>query len=121
MNVIPGPPFPGAYQHFRGGIYIVRQIVVDETNHDNGRIMVLYEKTTTGKLYVRTIHEFNQMVHADDGTPSIMSHLIGGKQEDCALCVPRFHQMTPEEILDHNAFRTGAIPPSMGKKLEKGT
>lgn len=102
MTVVPGPPYPGLYQHFRGEVVAVKGLVVDKTNRDTNRLKVLYERLFDKALLVRDVSEFNQMVHPYDGTPSVMAHL-GSFENSCKMCVPRFHQMTPADIEVYNS------------------
>lgn len=104
MAVVPGPPFPGMYQHFRGDVVQVHRIVADQSNIDVGRLKVLYERIFDGRMLVRDVREFNEVVHVEDGTPSVIAHL-GSLTKTCGMCVPRFHQMTPDEIVTHNGWR----------------
>lgn len=89
---IPGPPFPGVYQHYKGDFYIVHKIVSDSTNNRPGRltgtIFVLYESLGHKTLNVREIREFNEKVHRD-GSPG-WEHHTGILSEPCDECVPRF-------------------------------
>lgn len=85
MTVVPGPPYPGVYQHYKGGLYIVHKVVFDSGNDRNGQITVLYESLEHGTLTHRPVLEFEQVVHPD-GTPSVRIHGLQG----CNKCVPRF-------------------------------
>lgn len=100
MTVIPGPPYPGVYKHYKGDYYVVHKVITDSTNNrpgrdiTDGRIMVLYESLKTKELHVRAILEFQQLVHSD-GMPSIQFHLPGAI---CGKCIPRFKFMDRTEI-----------------------
>jgi len=88
-QVVPGPPYPGVYEHYKGDLYVVHKVITDSTNGvRNGRIMVLYESLKEKELHVRDIREFIEHVHPD-GSPMIHHHL-SDKMEECEECVPRF-------------------------------
>lgn len=95
-KVVPGPPYPGVYQHYKGDIYIVHKIITDSTNNrpgriTDGRIMVFYESLELKEFHVREIQEFNEHVH-DDGSPSHEHHFYADIP-GCEECVPRFKLM----------------------------
>lgn len=85
-QVVPGPPYPGVYQHYKGALYVVHKVISDSTNGCNSRILVLYESLEYKTLNVRAIVEFLEKVHPD-GEASIRHH---GLHVTCDLCVPRF-------------------------------
>lgn len=84
-QVVPGPPYPGVYQHYKGGLYIVHKVIFDSGNGRNNQITVLYESIEYGTLTHRPIVEFTQLVH--NGQPSITIH---PPDPNCELCIPRF-------------------------------
>jgi hypothetical protein len=86
--VVPGPPYPGVYEHYKGDFYVVHKVITDSTNDRSGRIVVLYESLEKKELHVRDVIEFLEDVH-EDGQPAYMHHIkIGGVINDC--CKPRF-------------------------------
>jgi hypothetical protein len=97
MNLVPGPPYPGAYEHYNGGIYVVHKIITDKTSNNHsgrltdGRILVLYESLETKEWHVREISEFLEKVH-EDGTPSWLHH-FSLMNDDCKECRPRFRKI----------------------------
>lgn len=100
MSTVPGPPYPGAYEHYKGGVYVVHKIITNETSVEYsgrpaGRIVVLYESLKTKEFHVRDISEFLGYVHAD-GTPS-WNHHMNDEVESCKKCRPRFKRIEIEE------------------------
>lgn len=98
MTVIPGPPYPGVYLHYKGDPYVVHKIIFDSSNSRNGKIIVFYESLAHGSLTVRDAQEFRQLVH-EDGRTSLEVHGFGVV---CGNCVPRFRMLTPDEIEEYN-------------------
>lgn len=100
MDIVPGPPYPGAYRHHKGGIYVVHKIITDQTNNNfsgrltQGRIVVLYESLGTRELHVRDVAEFLTYVHAD-GSISWYHHM-NSEIESCEECQPRFAPIIQE-------------------------
>jgi hypothetical protein len=98
MTVLPGPPYPGGYEHYKGGIYVVHKIITDETSNrfsgrlTDGRIMVLYESLETKEWHVRQITDFLSLVHAD-GSLS-WEHHMSWENDACEKCRPRFRKIS---------------------------
>lgn len=105
MTVVPGPPYPGVYEHYKGDGYIVHKILTDSTNARSGRIMVLYESMETKKLLVRDIQEFNDFVHAD-GTGS-WTHHFHVEIKTCKECRPRFRQVDTTKLGPTEVIKLG--------------
>jgi hypothetical protein len=88
-DVVPGPPYPGVYQHYKGDLYVVHGIITDSTNSRSGTIVVLYESLKYKELHVREIREFTEMVH--EGQSRMFVH---SPDPYCEICTPRFKLLT---------------------------
>lgn len=95
---VPGPPYPGAYRHYKGGVYLVEEIIFDSSNSAGGAIVVLYKSLEHQNRTVRLIREFMENV-CSDGEMSLIKHGFGVV---CGNCKPRFEMMTPQEVQDYN-------------------
>lgn len=84
-TVVPGPPYPGVYQHYKGDLYVVHKVITDSTNRRAGTIVVLYESLDQKVLHVREIVEFLETMCG--GQPSFTVH---APDPNCELCTPRF-------------------------------
>lgn len=107
MTVVPGPPYPGVYEHYKGDYYVVHKIITDSTNTRAGKIMVLYESLETKEFHVRDVAEFLSFVHGD-GTGS-WTHHFHVEIKTCKECRPRFRPVDTT-----NLETTYVIKPKQG-------
>ena len=59
------PKINGRYQHFKGGTYIVEDILVDATSGNSDALTVLYRGAIDGRRWVRSVRDFQAVLHSE--------------------------------------------------------
>lgn len=61
------PPELGLHAHFKGGFYSLLMFATDSTNERVGTPVAVYVSLTTGRVHVRALAEFTELVMWPDG------------------------------------------------------